>query len=950
MYLKENSQGMKRVDKKMGLMVTKRTGEVVDFDATRIKNAIHKAILSTNSTVASDVIDKIVDDVAIEVKTRFNEFFPNVENIQDIVEKHLIKNGLYELSKEYILYRARRNEERQQEKQKNMEKSVLGKLTVQKRDGRMVLFNVQKVKDSLRRASRGHESVITEEVLSMLVKEVVKNLYDGVKTSEIDNALVLGTTAFIERDPAYNAMSARLFLQKTYKEVMGESVREATLQEAYRAAFLNGIKVGVAKKRIDPRMLEFDLEQLADAIDIQQDLIFDYLGVKTLYDSYFLKIDGSMLELPQTFWMRVAMGLSLLEQDKNKKALEFYRLLSSMRFVSSTPTLFHAGLTHAQLSSCYLSTVDDDLTHIFKVFSDNAQLSKWSGGIGNDWTYIRATGAKVKKTQIESQGVIPFLKIANDIVMAVNLSGKRRGGTCAYLETWHLDVEEFLDLRKNTGDERRRTHDMNTANWIPDLFMKRVINDENWTLFSPDEVPDLHDLYGRKFEKRYMEYEEMARNGKLRKHKVVSAQKLWKKMLSMLFETGHPWITFKDPCNIRSPQDHVGVVHSSNLCTEITLNTSFEETAVCNLGSINLERHFIDGVFNKEVLAQTVRTAIRMLDNVIDLNFYPTPEARRSNIRHRPVGLGIMGLQDALFRLNVAYDSPEALAFTDTSMEFISYHAILASSDLAEERGTYETFKGSKWDRGFLPLDTLDLLEEERGMKLVDISKNTTLDWDVVRENIRAKGMRNSNLMAIAPTATISNISGCYPSIEPIYKNLYVKANKFGEFTIINPYLVADLKAIGMWNQDVLDQIKFYDGSIQKIQGIPAELKAKYKEAFEIDPLWCIRMTATRAKWIDQAQSHNVFMKGVSGKMLNDIYLYAWKTGMKTTYYLRTLAASQIEKSTLDANKFGFTQMRDDAKSPQQFHETAAVAQAANPAAAAPKACLLADPTCEACQ
>ncbi|HVY01675.1 MAG TPA: ribonucleoside-diphosphate reductase subunit alpha [Candidatus Nanoarchaeia archaeon] len=930
----------------MGLMVTKRTGEVVDFDSARIKNAIQKAVLATNSQMPVEQIDKLVEDVAVEIKERFVEFFPNVENIQDIVEKHLIKNGFYELSKEYILYRARRGEERQKEREKNVEKSVLGKLTVQKRDGRTVLFNVQKVKDSLRRASKGFEQVITEETLNILVKEVLKNLYDGVKTSEIDNALVLGSTAFIEKDPAYNAMSARLFLQKIYKEVMGESVREATLEESYRSAFINGIKVGVAKNRLDSRMLEFDLDQLADAIDTKQDLLLDYLGIKTLYDSYFLKSESSLLELPQAFWMRVAMGLSLLESDKNKKALEFYRLLSSLRFVSSTPTLFHSGLTHAQLSSCYLSTVDDDLNHIFKVFSDNAQLSKWSGGIGNDWSYIRATGAKVKKTNIESQGVIPFLKIASDIVMAVNLSGKRRGGTCAYLETWHLDIEEFLDLRKNTGDDRRRTHDMNTANWIPDLFMKRVMNDENWTLFSPEEVPDLHDLYGRKFEKRYMEYEEMARNGKIRKHKVVSAQKQWKKMLSMLFETGHPWITFKDPCNIRSPQDHVGVVHSSNLCTEITLNTSFDETAVCNLGSINLERHFVDGNLDKDMLAHTVKTAVRMLDNVIDLNFYPTVEARRSNTKHRPIGLGIMGFQDALFRMNLAYDSPEALTFTDTSMEFISYHAILASSELADERGAYESFKGSKWDRGMLPIDTLDLLEEERGMKIIDVSKETTMDWDIVRENIKAKGMRNSNVMAIAPTATISNISGCFPSIEPIYKNLYVKANKFGEFTIVNPYLVEDLKAIGLWNQDMLEQIKYHDGSIQKINNIPSEIKAKYKEAFEIDPLWAIRMTATRAKWIDQAQSHNVFMKGVSGKLLNEIYMYAWKTGMKTTYYLRTLAASQIEKSTLDANKFGFTQMRDNSKTD---FEAPSVSEE-KPAVKAPKACLLENPDCEACQ
>ncbi len=934
----------------MGLMVIKRTGEVVDFDPVRIKNAIQKAVLATNSSVDPAILERLTDDIGYEIKDRFFEIFPNVENIQDIVEKHLIKNGLYELSKEYILYRAKRNEERQKEKEKNIEKSILGKLTVVKRDGRTVLFNLQKVKESIKRASKGYESTVNEDVMNILIKEVVKNLYDGVKTTEIDNALVLAATAFIEKDSAYNYVSARLFLQKMYKEVMGESVREVTLQDSYRNAFINGIKVGIAKERLDPRLLEFNLEQLADAIDPTQDHLLDYMGVKTLYDSYFLKSGNTILELPQSFWMRVAMGLALQEQDKNKKALEFYRLLSSMRFVSSTPTLFHAGLLHSQLSSCYLSTISDDLQHIFKCFSDNAQLSKWSGGIGNDWTSVRATGARVKSTNIESQGTIPFLKIASDIVMAVNLGGKRRGGTCAYLESWHLDVEEFLDLRKNTGDDRRRTHDMNTANWIPDLFMKRVLNDEHWTLFSPDEVPDLHDLYGRKFEKRYIEYEEMARNGKIRKHKVVSAQKLWRKMLSMLFETGHPWITFKDPCNIRSPQDHVGVVHSSNLCTEITLNTSSEETAVCNLGSINLERHMAASELNKELLIQTINTAVRMLDNVIDLNFYPTAEARKSNVKHRPIGLGVMGFQDVLFHLNLPYESAEALKLADTSMEFISYHTILASCELAAERGTYESYKGSKWDRGMLPLDTLNLLEEERGMKLVDISRETTMDWEIVREKIRTHGMRNSNVMAIAPTATISNISGCYPSIEPIYKNLYVKANKSGEFTIVNHYLIEDLKNLGLWDQEMFDMIKYHDGSIQKIMEIPVNIREKYREAFEIDPLFCIRMTATRGKWIDQSQSHNVFMKGVSGKLLNDIYIYAWKTGMKTTYYLRTLAASQIEKSTLDAGKFGFTQYRgEDGK--QTFHETGELATASATAPThAPKACLLNDPTCEACQ
>jgi ribonucleoside-diphosphate reductase alpha chain len=666
-----------------------------------------------------------------------------------------------------------------------------------------------------------------------------------------------------------------------------------------------------------------------------------------------------VLELPQTFWMRVAMGLSLEEEQPEERAVEFYNLLSQLLYVASTPTLFHAGTPRPQLSSCYLTTVEDDLGHIFKCLSDNAQLSKWSGGIGNDWSNIRGTGSHIKSTNVESQGVVPFLKIANDVTMAINRSGKRRGATCAYLETWHYDIEDFLDLRRNTGDERRRTHDMNTANWIPDLFMKRVEEDGEWTLLSPDETPDLHHLYGRAFEERYLHYERQAADGELRLHKKVSAKALWRKMLTMLFETGHPWITFKDACNVRSPQDHVGVIHSSNLCTEITLNTSAQETAVCNLGSVNLARHIGGDGLDAEALGRTVSTALRMLDNVVDLNYYPTEEARRSNLRHRPIGLGVMGFQDALFKLDIPFESPQALELADRAMEHIAYHAILSSSRLAAERGAYESYSGSKWDRGILPFDTLDLLESERGVR-VEVSRSQSLDWAPVREHIRQHGMRNSNTMAIAPTATISNISGCFPCIEPIYKNIYVKANISGEFTIVNSYLVEDLKRLELWNDELRERLKYADGNLEHIPEIPDSLKAKYKEAFEIDPLWCLRLTATRGKWIDQSQSHNVFMKGTSGKLLNEIYLTAWKTGLKTTYYLRTLAASQIEKSTVDASKYGFTQKREyGALTPATAAvEAPGASLMTSPAAAAeapeaeeePKLCRIDDPDCEACQ
>ena len=819
-----------------------------------------------------------------------------------------------------------------QEPRASAGRAAEGLYTVTKRNGEAEGFSGEKLIRTINRAASGMTSEID---VDRVYAEVVHGLYDGVSTEEIARALALAGAAHIERDPAYNRLSARLLLCAVAREVVGESVDETSFGAAYRASFTRTIQAAVAAGILDPRLLEYDLERVGAALKLERDELLDYLGAHTLSERYFLRLEGHIAELPQSFWMRVAMGLALLEPAREERALEFYELFSTLRFVPSTPTLFHAGLTRPQLSSCYVSTVKDDLQHIFKVFADNAQLSKWSGGIGNDWTLVRGTGAAIHSTNVESQGVIPFLKIANDVTVAINRSGKRRGATCAYLETWHLDIEDFLDLRRNTGDDRRRTHDMNTANWIPDLFMKRVETGAEWTLFSPDETADLHDLYGRAFERRYEEYERLAAEGKVAKFRKVSATGLWRKMLTRLFETGHPWITFKDPSNIRSPQDHVGVVHNSNLCTEITLNNSEGETAVCNLGSLNLEKHVGPDGIDGGLLAETVRSAMRMLDNVIDLNFYPTPEARVANMRHRPVGLGIMGFQDALFKLELPFESAAALRFADLTMELVSYHAILASSELARERGPYPTYVGSKWERGIFPVDTLRLLEEERG-RPIPIPREGELDWTPVREHVGRYGMRNSNTMAVAPTATISNISGCFPCIEPIYKNLYVKSNMSGEFTVVNEYLVNDLKGLGLWSERMLERLKYYDGNLSSIPEIPLRLKAKYKEAFEIDPIHLVRLTAMRGRWIDQSQSHNVFMKGTSGKILADVYFAAWEMGLKTTYYLRTLAASQVEKATLDAARYGYTQKREYA-APLAAAEGGAV-------------CSILDPDCESCQ
>ena len=824
--------------------------------------------------------------------------------------------------------------------------------SVIKPDGVKEAVSEKRLRQTVGWACIGYESLVDTE---LIVSETLKNVFDGITPQGIADALILAAVTFIERDPAYGKVAVNLQLKKLFRQTTHTSISRIDSELVYRKAFVTGITTGIDLALLDARLASFDLEYLAQQLCIERDHLFDYMGIHTLYKRYFLKHETRHIELAQVFWMRVAMGLAFNEADKNKAAVEFYHVMSSLHYVPSTPTLLHSGLLRPQLSSCFLSTVEDDLVDIFKSYSDSAMLAKWSGGVAVDWSNIRACGAMVDSIKTESQGVLPFLKINNDVVAAINRSGKRRSAAVVYLETWHLEIEDFIDLRKNTGDERRRTHDINTANWIPDLFMKRVIADGQWTLFSPEETPELHHLYGKAFEKRYVEYEEMVQLNAIKMHKTLSARGLWRKMLSRLFETGHPWITFKDACNIRSPQDHVGVVHSSNLCTEITLNTSAEEIAVCNLGSINLAYHVKDGALDREKLRRTVGVAVRMLDNVIDINYYPVKEAQTSNMRHRPVGLGVMGFQDLLYQVGLNFSSDKAITYSDEVMELVAYNAILTSSQLAKERGAYASYKGSKWDRNLFPQDTIDLLEQERGVP-VEVSRDGKLDWTPVREHVQQYGMRNSNVMAIAPTATIANIAGVFPSIEPIYKNIYVKANMSGEFTVVNNYLVNDLKALGLWSHDMLELLKYYDGNVQMIDQIPQELKDKYQEAFEIDPLHLIHITAARGKWLDQSISHNVFMKGVSGKMLNDIYIAAWKVGLKTTYYLRTLGASQIEKASLDANKFGFTQKRiyktiDGAVVEASEDVDKQEVVALDDDIVAGNACILSDdPACDVCQ
>lgn len=888
--------------KYMNGKIKKRSGEIVEFEPSKIIAAISKAFEACKVVITEEQLGVITDKAIATLNEYFPETTPSVEDVQNIVEKILMESGFYTVAKSYIIYRYEHTKVREEQKKDVQEKIEQNNLFVIKRNGQKEKFSSKKIKHSLTWAIKGLENDID---VDLIVKQAESSLYDNIPTSDIAKALVLSARSLIERDPAYSKVASRLLFDEIYRDVIGaDKIDFKDFDHQYRQAFIDNIRRGVEIGRLDSRLLNFDLAALSQQLKPELDDVFMYLGAQTLRDRYFLSDPKTkkVLESPQAFWMRVAMGLSMNEEDRVGTPVKFYEVMSSLRFVPSTPTLFHAGTEHPQLSSCYLTTIDDSLDHIFKCIGDNAQLSKWSGGVANDWTSLRATGAFIKGTGVESQGTIPFLKIANDTTVAINRSGRRRGATCAYLELWHYDIEDFLELRKNTGDERRRTHDMNTAAWIPDLFMKRVLDNGNWTLFSPDETPDLHHLYGQDFDKRYLNYELMAQQGRIKLFKVIKAKDLWKKMIMMLFETGHPWMTWKDPSNIRSPQDHVGVVHSSNLCTEITLNTSPEETAVCNLGSVNLSRHIKDRSLDKETIKDTVTTAMRMLDNVIDINFYPTVEAKNSNLKHRPVGLGVMGFQDALYLMDIHFDSDECVEFADECQELISYYSILGSSQLAKTRGSYQSFKGSKWDRGILPVDTLDLLEQQRGIK-IDVSRSSKLDWTPVRESIKENGMRNSNCMAIAPTATIANISGCYPTIEPIYKNVYVKSNMSGEFTVINSYLVEDLKKRGLWNFDLLEEVKGQDGNINNVRAIPDVIKDKYKEVFDIEPEWMIKAAAHRGKWIDQSQSLNLFVKGNSGKKIADMYMYAWSLGLKTTYYLRSLAATSVEQSSLALDK-----------------------------------------------
>ncbi len=871
---------------------------VVPFDPSKIIIAMKKASAAVQSTIDDVILEQMAGRVIANLGVICEgkaEGCPTVEQVQDIVEDTLMERGYFKAAKAYILYRFQQSEERKQEVVKEIEEQ---RLLIERSDGTTEQFSREKMRLYVGQFVEGYEKEID---LDEIVAQVEREVYDGIKTVEMARLVTMILRARIEQDDAYSYVAARQLCDRIAHEAVGVTLGMTTAERttAYRTAFTRNIRTGVEARKYDERLLSFDVEKLAAALEPKRDNLFKYLGVETLHDRYLVSVAGKgIIEMPQMLWMRVAMGLSLNEADKEAKAIEFYEVMSQFNFVPSTPTLFHAGTPHPQLSSCYLNIVEDDLKHIFKVYGDNAMLSKWAGGIGTAWSKLRGMGAQVKTAGITSQGTIPFLKIANDVTVAINRSGRRRGATCVYMENWHIDFEDFLELRKNTGDERRRTHDMNTAAWIPDLFMKRIKEDGQWTLFSPDEVSDLTEIYGKRFEDRYEEYEGMADRGEIRLFKRVKARDLWKRMLGMLFETGHPWITFKDPSNIRSPQDHVGVVHNSNLCTEITLNTSADETAVCNLGSVNFPQHIINGVFDPEMVKRTVTTAMRMLDNVIDLNFYPTVEARNSNMKHRPVGLGIMGFQDALYMLNIPFASEECVQFADTSMELVSYHAIYASSNLARERGAYPSFKGSKWDRGLFPVDTIALLESERGIS-TNVDRVERLPWNEVRESVKQYGMRNSNTMAVAPTATISNIVGSIPGNEPIYKNIYVKSNISGDFIVINSSLVDDLKKIGLWDQHMLAAIKYQDGSLADIPNVPVELKQKYKETFEIDMRWIVRAAALRGKWIDQSQSLNIFFSGTSGAELSELYLYAWEMGLKTTYYLRSLGASQVEKSTV---------------------------------------------------
>ncbi|QDU75258.1 Ribonucleoside-diphosphate reductase 1 subunit alpha [Bremerella volcania] len=901
---------MTTVTTQVSLDVRKRDGRITSFESARVEQAIERAFRAEIGIADGQPIEAALQQQIAEITTNvvnqienrpFSRDGVDVETIQDAVEIQLMRHGHFSVARRYILYREQHAKLRALRAVESEGTLQAPRIHVKMETGEKQPFDATRMRRRIYSAVRGLEQNCSAEEL---VEETYRTLYDGITPQEIYRAMILASRSRIERDPDYDTVAARLMLMVIYNEALGHIHPNEDLAEVCQRQFEDYINVGIEAKRLSEKLREFDLAKIAAALRPERDAAFPYLGLQTIYDRYLLHVEGRRIETPQYFWMRVAMGLAWNEEDKEARAIEFYNILSTFRFTSATPTLFNAGTLHPQLSSCYLSTVMDDLEHIFKVVGDNAMLSKWAGGLGNDWSNIRATNAHIKGTNGQSQGVIPFLKVVNDTAIAVNQGGKRKGAVCSYLESWHLDIEEFLDLRKNTGDDRRRTHDMHTANWIPDLFMKRVRENGQWTLFSPDEVPDLHDLYGKRFQERYEHYEQLADEGKIRMFRRINALELWRKMLTRLFETGHPWITWKDPSNVRSPQDHVGVVHSSNLCTEILLNTSKEETAVCNLGSINMVAHVKDGKLDHEKLRETVTTAVRMLDNVIDINYYPTAEAGNSNRKHRPVGMGLMGFQDALYALGVGYASEEAVEFADESMEAISYYALLASSSLAEERGTYETYKGSKWDRGILPIDSMEVLEQERGLP-IDIDRSSKLDWQVVRDAIAKNGMRNSNVMAIAPTATISTIIGVAQSIEPTYKNLFVKSNLSGEFPQINRRMVQDLKELGLWDSDMIESLKYYDGGLLEIDRIPDDIKQKYLTAFEVAPQWLIECAARRQKWLDMGQSLNLYMSEPSGKKLHEMYFLAWNKGLKTTYYLRTLSATQVEKSTVDVNKFG---------------------------------------------
>ncbi|MGO4668726.1 ribonucleoside-diphosphate reductase subunit alpha [Bosea sp. 2RAB26] len=939
-----------------GYQVIRRNGSVTPFDASKISVALTKAFLAVEGSSAAasrrihDIVAELTQQIVAGLTRRADAGRTfHIEDVQDQVELALMRSEHHKVARAYVLYREERAQERARAKAEA--KPVVASapvLRMKAADGALVPLDGARLATVIREACAGLDGVSAEAVLS----EAQRNLYDGISQDELAQAPILAARTLVETEPNYSKVSARLLLDKLRREALSfvsgrpEQATQAEMSVRYGDYLHAYVKTGIANELLDPELGRFDLARLAAALKPERDLQFDYLGFQTLYDRYFLHVRGNRFELPQAFFMRVAMGLAIREIDREARAIAFYDLLSSFDFMASTPTLFNAGTLRPQLSSCFLTTVPDDLDGIFKAVKDNALLAKYSGGLGNDWTPVRGLSAHIKGTNGESQGIVPFLKVANDTAIAVNQGGKRKGAVCAYLETWHVDIEEFLDLRKNTGDDRRRTHDMNTANWIPDLFMQRVAAGGQWTLFSPDETPDLHDLYGKPFKAAYEACEAKAERGEIKVFKRLNALDLWRKMLTMLFETGHPWMTFKDACNLRSPQQHAGVVHSSNLCTEITLNTSADEVAVCNLGSINLAAHVTAGGLDRARLGKTVATAMRMLDNVIDINFYTIPEARRSNLRHRPVGLGIMGFQDALQTLRLPAASEGAVAFADTSMEAISWFAISASVDLAAERGRYPSFEGSLWSKGILPIDSLDILSEARDGD-VELDRSTTLDWDSLRERVKTTGMRNSNCMAIAPTATISNIVGVSQSIEPSYSQLYVKANMSGDFTVVNADLVRDLKARDLWDEVMVSDLKYYDGKVSQIDRVPDDLKALYATSFEIETSWLIRAAARRQKWIDQGQSLNLYMAQPSGRKLDEAYRLAWRLGLKTTYYLRALSATHVEKSTLKGTDGKLNAV------------SATVPVASKPilvdipldnGMAVPNACSIDDPTCEACQ